>query len=180
MAGEIIAAHTQNLGQCNVLDGVVPWVTGTELFLQNGLGLYFLSFDPPFQLHMDGNADGTLKPDVPGGINAAFVLQFALSTDEGKMTFTMVNAGIIFIQHCVLNNTRMHTLAHIMQDQLAHSASMAALRVTKCTPASSTAPKSPVMIMDAGEVADEVGDKASDEKGQHIPILRLGAHKDCN
>ena len=46
MAGEIMSYFKGSFGQCTVLDGQKPYSTATELFLKNGVGNFFITFDP--------------------------------------------------------------------------------------------------------------------------------------
>ena len=74
MAGEIISDLNSGYGQCTVFDGQKLWKADTEAFLNNGLGNFFITFDPVFQLAMADTDCGTLRQDAPGEINAAFCI----------------------------------------------------------------------------------------------------------
>ena len=181
MAGEIIRDFEGCYGQCTVFDGHKPWTTTTEAFLSNGMGNFFLTFDPIFMLAMAGNASGTLKQDAPGGIYAAFCIQFALNTSD-NVTFSMLGAGIIFVQHCIQNPMRLSTLAHIMKEHLSVLAcAMAAESASRLTCAAAAAPPVPQSsTLTAPADGDNVSDQGSDSKCSERSWLQLQPFKGGN
>ena len=125
-AGEIIHDAEVNLHECKVFDGIYHYPTGTELFLTTGYGTYFITFDNMFKLRMHGTGDGSLLEDEPGILHAAYCIQFNVETHT-QTTFSLLRAGLVFVQHCQLNRTRLLGVAELMHQQLSNSAcSMAA------------------------------------------------------
>ena len=152
MAGEIISDFNSDYGQCTAFDALKPWISDTEAFMNLGLESFYLTFDPVLHLAMAGNASGTIKQDAPGKVNAALCIQFALSTGD-NVTFSMLGAGIICVQHCIPNPNRLVALAHLMQEQLPVSAiAIATESASRLTCAAAAAPPVPQIKITDGSL----------------------------
>ena len=118
MAGEVLQTFNVPLKDltCQVLDGYKEWHPRSGMFLHNGTGKYFVTFDPPFTLRMEGNGR-ELVNDVPGttGLYVYYCIQFNMSEDHKMQIF---KAGIVFAQHVSVNPARLSTLAYTMQREL--------------------------------------------------------------
>ena len=139
MAGEVInaCADKSQPTTCYVLDGCVEWYPNADMFLNNGRGKYFVTFDPPFVLRMDGNGTN-LKNDVPGstGLKVFYCIQYNM-LEDGQVTF--FKAGIVFAQHVQVNPARLSTLRFTMQEQLTALSCTMAVEGAKWTNAPGTA-----------------------------------------
>ena len=127
MAGEVIkaCADMTRVGPCMVLDGFVEIYPEADLFLNNGTGNYFVTFDPAIILNMHGDGD-LIKEDGPGGkgVIAYYCIQYNMSEANKMKIFT---SGVVFAQHVHVNTNRLSALAFKMQEQLTElSCSMAA------------------------------------------------------
>ena len=132
---------------------------------------------------MAGTESGTLRQDVPGFINAAFCIQFAMSTGD-NITLSMLGAGIIFCQHCIPSPNRLNELARLMQRQLQVAAcAMEAESANKPTCAAAAAPPVPPSMStdgsltapaDGANVSDQVVDEASEPSNQLVLRLKGG------
>ena len=117
MAGDVIKAKAGNSqATCLVLDGSVEWYSKADMFLNNGPGNYFVTFDPPFALRMRGNGCNLVE-DGPGtiGLKVYYCIQYNMSEDHKMQIF---KAGIVFAQHVQVNPARLSTLAFTMQREL--------------------------------------------------------------
>ena len=128
MAGDIIRVHyvRSHLGTsgaftiqtsgypCQVFEGSVEWYPEADMFLNNGIGNYFVTFDPPIFLKMRGNGIN-LFPDGPGGkgIIAFYCIQYNM-LEDGQMTIN--KAGIVFQQHVQVNLARLSALQSAMHE----------------------------------------------------------------
>ena len=69
MAGEVIKVCADKSKPVpptvSALDGFVEFHPKADMFLNNGTGKYFVTFDPPFVLKMHGNGTNVVN-DVPG------------------------------------------------------------------------------------------------------------------
>ena len=121
MAGEVINACAYKSKPqpptVSVLDGCVrflpKWAT---LFLNNGPGRSFVTFDPPFALRMHGNGTN-LVPDVPGstGLRAFYCIHY-INNVYGQLK--IFKSGIVFMQHVQVNQARLSILQLAMEEQL--------------------------------------------------------------
>ena len=118
MAGEVLQAFNVPFKDltCQVLDGYKEWYPTAGMFLHSGTGKYFVTFDPPFTLRMEGNGRNLVN-DVPGtiGLQVYYCIQFNMSEDHKMQIF---KAGIVFAQHVRANIARLSTLAYTMQREL--------------------------------------------------------------
>ena len=183
MAGEVIkaCADMPKATSCVVLDGFGAFYPETELFLNNGTGNYFVTFDPPFVLRMGGNGTN-LKEDGPPGeksIIAYYCIQYNMSEDHQMQILT---AGIVFAQHVQVNTNRLSALAFRMQEQLTElSCSVAAGSAEFQQKVHFTAPKLPRVLLPHGlsasctsSVADGQ-DSLADDLGFTMVEQGLGA-----
>ena len=118
MAGEVLQTFHVPFKDitCQVLDGIKDFYPRSGMFLHNGTGKYFVTFDPPFTLRMEGNGRNLVN-DVPGttGLYVYYCIQCNMSEDHKMQIF---KAGIVFAQHVQVNPARLSTLAFTMQREL--------------------------------------------------------------
>ena len=145
LAGMII----QKNPNIQVYDGSVGFNSGTHLFLNNGMGRYFITFDPEFPLCMKAAENGAVKQDIENGIKAAYCIEYSVTASaKGKPDqFNMHGAGIVFVQHCVKNQNRLFTLAHFMSERVSSHACSAARDFASNFNMTGTSPSAPAGSM---------------------------------
>ena len=177
LAGDVIKASQGGFQDpCVVLDGHTEWCPTSDHFLNNGSGKSFVTFDPPFNLMMEGR--DVLVEDVPGfphHIKVYYGIQFNMSEDSQKMQ--IFKAGIIFAQHVYRNTARLSTLATVLKKNLTSLSCNLAMELPHgCnTPATATWTNTPGTALAMQRSNALALDQPSD--GQPITMTRLGLNK---